>query len=675
MAIKAKRTSTIKAGTNYSYDPKTFIKEHKMPNSYETTKAEDVLNLIKPFDFMGRKFIVLDTEDYPIDIKNGAMPAHIVRRWVGTGKKAVPVDVPFCMSFCDGKNMITLYDSYENGYAEFKKLAPILEDPEIEMIFHNTKFDMHQWANIFKIVGIKMIGKLHDTVVLAKLVNENRFSFQLREIAKNKEGGVVKFEYMVDAYKKEHKVTDYRMIDRVLMTEYANADVWNAYLLFMDEYPKLVEDELEALYNNEMELMIVLWAMERHGMRVDPELKDPLVAELQKLADDAEKAVYDAVGYVFNMNSNPQIHKALVSLGTDEGIFNFTDKGNVKLDKKEFERLESLGIDLVVKIGEYRRAEKLLNTYAIGIYDQMSSEERIHGSINQTEATTGRMSITKPALQTLPKKDKRIRGMFIPSDDFVLWFMDLDQVEYRGLAHYAKCVGLIEAIKNGHDIHAGTAALVFDKLIEDVDPDGTEREQAKTINFSLVYGQGDDATAASLKTTKAQAIRFKHKYFGALPEVEPFLNTVKRVTKTRGYIRNSFNRRRRLKPQEVYKAPNALIQSWAADYIKHKIVLMAKYLIAVEAKSRLVNIVHDEILSELHVNEQHLAGKLRFLMSEWDEFRVPITAGAEYSHSSWGAKEKSDVDFVPLTEAEWEAVRAVNLFDGSVFEINQPGGM
>lgn len=672
MAIKPKKTATIKAGTNYSYNKETFIAEHKMPNSFGTDKAEDVLNLIKPFEFMGRKFIVLDTEDYPLEQKSNKFKKHQVRRWVGTGKKATPVDVPFCMSFCDGVNMITLYDTMENNYAEFKKLAPLLEDPEIEMIFHNTKFDMHQWANILYLVGIKLIGKLHDTVVLAKLVNENRYSFQLRDIAGKLPKGITKFEYMVDAYKKDFKVTDYRMIDRQLMTEYANADVWNAYQVFVDEYPQLIEDELENLYNNEMELMIALWSMERYGMRVDPELEIPLKTELQKLTNDAEQAVYDAVGYVFNMNSNPQIHKALLHLGTDESLFNFTEKGNVKLDKKELERLTNLGVDLIVRISEFRKYEKLLSTYAVGIYEQMSAEEKVHGSINQTEATTGRMSITKPALQTLPKKDKRIRGMFIPSDDFVLWFMDLDQVEYRGLAHYSKCVGLIEAIRNGHDVHAGTAALVFDKAIEDIDPEGAERDKAKTINFSLVYGQGDDATAASLKTSKSDAIRFKHKYFNALPEVEPFLNSVKRVTKARGYIRNSYGRRRRLKPQEVYKAPNALIQGWAADYIKHKLVLMHKYLISIKAKSRLINIVHDEIIAELHVNEQHLAPKLRWLMSEWDEFRVPITAGAEFSANSWGAKEKSDIGFEPLTEEELVALHAVDLFDGSVFEINQP---
>jgi DNA polymerase-1 len=636
-----------------------------MVNSYGTDKAEDVFKLIKPFELFGRKFLILDTEDYPTSIANHDIPYNVVRRWVGKGKQAHPVDLPFCMSFCDGVNMITLYDTLENNYAELRKMSVWLEALDIEKVFHNTKFDMHMLAN----VGIKMAGKLHDTVVMTKLANENRMSFALKDIAEKHPQGQVKFEYMVDAYKKNNKIKDYRHIPRELMTEYANADVWNCYIVFMEAFKVLVTDELTELYDQELELMIALWVMERFGMKARKDYEIPLKAELQKLSDDAERAVYDAVGYPFNMNSNQQIHKALMSMGVDEKVFKFTDKGNIKMDKKEFERLESLGIDLVIKIGEFRKYEKLLGTYANGIYLQMDSVGKVHGSINQTEASTGRMSITKPALQTLPKKDKRIRGIFEPTEGFRLWFMDLDQVEYRLLAHYAQAKDLIEAIKNGHDIHAATAATIFDKPIEDVTED--ERQKAKTVNFSLVYGQGDEASANSLKMTIADARRFKNKYFSMLPEVLPFIQTVHAVVRTKGFVRNWYGRRRRLTSNEAYKAPNALIQGCAADYIKKRVVLMYKFLMAHEYKSRLVNIVHDELLPEIHHTEEFLAPKLRWLMSDFETFRVPITAGAEYSDENWGAKvaPEQDIGFDPLTEAETEAMMNFNVFDGSAFDL------
>lgn len=663
--IKPKRKAVIKKGTNFSYNPATFKQEHKMANSYETDKAEDVFKLISPFEFMGRKFLVLDTEDYPTKIKSGDIPRNVVRRWIGSGKKASPVDLPFCMSFCDGKNMVTLYDTIENGYAELRKMAVWLEDKTIEKIFHNTKFDMHMLANI----GIKMFGRLHDTVILAKLVNENRYSFKLWDIAEKTKSGIVKFEYMVDGYKKLHKIADYRMIPRELMTEYANADVWNAYVLFINEYPMLVNDELEALYENELQLMIALWAKERFGMRIDLEYEQPLKAELQRLTDEAEKSVYDTVGYVFNMNSNQQIHKALIHLGVDQDIFKFTDKGNIKLDKDELKRLiEVHNVDLLIKIQEYRQYEKLLGTYAIGIYDQKDAEGKVHSSINQTEATTGRMSITKPALQTLPKKDKRIRRAFIPSEGFNLWFMDLDQVEYRGFAHYAQAQGLIEAIKNGHDVHQATAAIIFNKPIEEVTED--ERNRAKTINFGLIYGQGDDLTAASLKMTKSAARRFKDHYFAMIPEAQPFIHTVHKVIRVKGFVKNWYGRRRRLKYDEAYKGPNALIQGWAADYIKHKVVLIYKFLMAHNYKSRMINIVHDELIFEVHESEQHLAPKLRWLLSEFEQYRVPITAGAECGNPSWGQKiATEDIGFEPLTAEEMERTLAYDVYDGSVYDL------
>lgn len=663
--IQPKRTTVIQKGTSFSYNAATFKREHTMENSYETNRAEDVYKLIKPFELMGRKFLVMDTEDYPADFKSHDTPKNHVRRWIGSGKKATPVDLPFCMSFCDGINMITLYDSEESNWDELRKMSKWLEDPTIEIIFHNTKFDMHMLANI----GLKFIGKLHDTIVLAKLVNENRSSFMLKTLAEKELGGVVKYEYMVDAYKKLHKIADYRHIPRELMTQYANADVWNAYLLFVKEYPMLVEQELEGLYDEELQLMMVVWTMERIGMKVNPEYEQPLKQDLQKLSDEAEKAIYEAAGKVFNINSTKQIYEVLMSLGVSPTLIKKTDKGNPKLNAAALEDLaEKHGVDIVQKILDYRRVEKLLGTYAVGIYDQRDSNYMVHSNINQTEATTGRMSITKPALQTLPKKDTRIRKAFVPNNGYKLWFMDLDQVEYRLFAHYAKATDLIKQIKEGYDVHAATGGIVFNKPVEEVTDD--ERSDAKTLNFSLVYGQGDSATARSLRVTISEARKFKAHYFAMIPEAEPFIKMVHRVVRSRGFVKNFFGRKRRLKYDEAYKAPNALIQGAAADYIKSRLVLRYKFLLAHAYKTRMINVVHDEVVDEIHETEEFLVPKLRWLLSDFKSFRVPITAGAEVGTPSWGEKvEPEDVGFEELTEEEWAKTLAFDVFDGSAFDI------
>lgn len=670
--IQPKKKPVIQKGNGYSYNPETFAKEHIYKNFIEVQDPQELLSLVKPFEFMERKFITFDTETHPFFSDSHLVPKNVVRRWVGTGKTATPQDYPFCISICDGKNAYTIYDSVENGFRKFKQLAPLFEDPSIEKIAHNTKFDMHMFAN----AGLKIIGKLHDTVVLSKLADENRTSFQLRDLAARKKGGIVKFEFMVDAYKQINKVKDYRHIPRELLTQYANADVWNCFLTFITEYEKIMADDLVALYENEMELMIALYAMERYGMKTDLSYEQPLKESLQTMTDEAEKAIYDEAGYMFNINSGKQLYDVLMKLGVSDTLIGRTEKGNPKLDKDALNTLAEVhNVSIVKKILEFRKCEKLLNTYAIGIYEQIDSVGKAHGSINQTEATTGRMSITKPALQTLPKRDKRIRKMFIPEDSYKMYFMDLDQVEYRLFAHYAKIPSLLEQIANGYDVHAATAATLFGMDLEELvkkvhegDDEATAaRSRAKTLNFALIYGMGNQALANDLKVSLTEATDIKARYFSTMPEARVFINTVYQVIKMRGFVKNFYGRRRRLDSDDCYKAPNALIQGCAADYIKHKVVNIYKFLMHNEMKTRLINIVHDELVIEMHEDETEYASTLRWLLSDFKTFRCPITAGVEYGNPSWGQKvEPEDIGF---KEPEDFAFMNYNVFDGSVFNI------
>lgn len=674
MVIQAKKTPVIKRGNGLSYNPETFSKEHKVANFYCVDTPEEILRRIQPFEMHERKFITFDTETHPFYPNSHVVPADVVRRWVGTGKHAVPQDFPFCISICDGTNAYTIFDSVDNDFKKFRALAPLFEDASIEKIAHNTKFDMHMFAN----AGMRIVGRLHDTVVLAKLANENRKSFKLRDIAAKLPEGIVKFEYMVDTYKQLNKVADYRFIPKELLCEYANADVWNAYQVFVNEYDSLIQDDLEDLYNNECELMVALYAMERYGMKVDKDYELPLKEELQNIADAAEQAIYDEAGRVFNINSGKQLYEVLMSLGTNSNWIGTTDKGNPKLDKDALNTLaDKYDVSIVKKILEYRKYEKLLSTYAVGIYEQHGADARVHGSINQTEATTGRMSITKPALQTLPKKDKRIRSAFIPADDYQLWFMDLDQVEYRLFAHYAKIPGLIESIKNGHDVHAATAALLFNRDLPDLikkvhkgDEEATGlRSRAKTINFALIYGVGQDHLATMLNCTATEAADIKARYFAAMPEARTFINTVYSVIKVRGFVKNFYGRRRRLDVDDCYKAPNALIQGCAADYIKYKAVKIYKFIQAHNLKTRLINIVHDELVMEVHKDDLQYIPTLRWLLSEFETFRCPITAGVEFGNPSWGKKqEPDDVGFIAPDD---DSYLEYDVFNGAVFDIGR----
>lgn len=696
MAIKAKKTPTIKKGNGYVYRPETF-NDFVVPYFHEVSSAQELLDKVKPLEFRGRKFIEFDTETHPWYKNSHLVPKNIVRRWVGTGKKATPQDFPFCISICDGTNSYVLYDTKENNFAEFHKLAPLFEDPTIEKVAHNIKYDMHMIAN----VGMKIIGKLHDTVVMAKLANENRFSFKLVDLAKALKDGIVSFEYMVDTYKQMNKIADYRDIPRPLMTQYTCADVWNGIHVFVKEYAKLEQDDLLGVYDTEMQLTVALYAMERYGMPVDLDYEEPLRARLTKIVEESEQAIYTEAGKMFNINSGKQLYDVFMSLGVDPSWIQISDKGNPVLDKDAMASLaEGHDVSIVIKILEYKKNEKLLNTYCNGIYSQRDLENRVHGSINQTEAVTGRMSITKPALQTLPKKDKSIRTAFTPNIGNKFYFFDLDQVEYRGFAHYAKAGGLLEAIRNGYDVHAATAALVFhvelDELIagiaeqeelktkiktlivEDEINEMNERidflqkyadmrSKGKTVNFALVYGVGIDHLCEILHCTKTEAYNLKASYFAAIPEAKPFLQTVEYVIKTRGFVKNSFGRRRRLDADDCYKAPNALIQGWAADYIKSKIVMMFKYIQFYDLQTKLLNVVHDETIADVPQCEEHLMPVLRWLQSDFDSFRCPITAGAEIAEHDWG--HKISAEDIGFQEPSDKRFLDYNVFDGKVFDI------
>lgn len=245
-------------------------------------------------------------------------------------------------------------------------------------------------------------------------------------------------------------------------------------------------------------------------------------------------------------------------------------------------------------------------------------------------------------------------------------FLDLDQIEYKIFAHYAQATDLIEAIKDGKDMHQATAALIYNVPYNEVTEE--QRGKAKTINFSLLYGAGEAKTALGLNLSISEARLFKDNYFAQIPEFLPFISQVQRINKTRGYIKNLYGRRRRLKYDESYKAPNALIQGCAADYFKSKIVDIFAFLKSNNYKTRMLVPVHDELVFEVHESEMHLISKLRWLFSDYVTYRVPTTAGVEYGNPSWGQKISPDkpASLRPSDE-ELENMNNYNIYGGGYF--------
>ena len=641
--VKPKHMPVVKPKTVESFNAKDFEEF-----GITTNEPDDVLSVFKPLEFMGQKWVFFDTETKPLYASSQDVPEGHVRRWVGSGKKAVPQDVPFVISVGNGDDNYTLRGDDET----LRRLAPILEDPTTNKVAHNIKFDMHMLENI----GIKLAGSLHDTLILAKLINENRKTFVLRALAAE-HAGIIKYEDMVDYYKRSHRVKRYDEIPEILLGSYANADIYNCYRVFINEYPLLAAEGLEDVYETECACIAPLYMMERVGMRLDADYEQPLKQELQNTADQMEQEIYDTVGHKFNLNSGAQLYKALIAIGVDDSWIPKTDKGNPSLDKDAMKKLaEYYHVDLVGKILAYRQANKLLVTYAYGIYEQRDSQNRIHANINQCEATTGRMSITKPAMQTIPRDDKHIKRAIIPDPGCNLVYIDYSQVEYRVYAHYMKSEHLIDLINHGYDVHAATAALLnkehVDTFMERLNSGDKEakaqRQRAKTINFALLYGVGAKHLGELLNVHINEAKQVKAEYFAAIPEANAFINKVQQVVISRGYVRNFYGRRRRLKPDECYKAPNALIQGCAADVMKHALVRLYSYIVENNLQTKMINIVHDEVQLQVPDEEMGYVPYFKACLEDIESFRTEIRADVEVSNTSWADKAEIEVEEVEM---------------------------
>jgi DNA polymerase-1 len=252
---------------------------------------------------------------------------------------------------------------------------------------------MHVTENI----GIKIKGRIHDTLVLLKLFNENLPSYALKDLAVrfiDKEAN--KYEIMKDNWMADHKTGDWTLVPKDLMGDYGCGDVWYTFNLFRKFYKYMEEYEMTQLYDTECALLHTAYGMERVGFKVDRAYLEQAKVEFEKEIAEKQQELYDLNGGIFNANSAQQLYNFFIKLGVDKQDINFTDKGNPCFDKTEKERLAKK-YDVVNKLVDLGKLEKLYSSYIINILNTLPATGRIHCSINTCEATTGRMSITDPA--------------------------------------------------------------------------------------------------------------------------------------------------------------------------------------------------------------------------------------------------------------------------------------
>lgn len=377
----------------------------------------------------------------------------------------------------------------------------------------------------------------------------------------------------------------------------------------------LLDDELEEMgltrlyYNVELPLADVLGALEKIGMPVDAATLERVGEELEGRIATLETRIHEVAGQEFNIGSPKQLGKVLFE---DMGIPPMRKtKTGYSTDAKVLEQLRQQGHTIAELIVEYREYAKLKGTYIDGLRDLITSEGRIHTTLNQTSTTTGRISSDKPNLQNIPIRTEmgaRIRDAFTASPGRKLVVADYSQIELRILAHMSHEPALIESFTTGEDVHTRTASEVFDVRLESVTPE--LRRRAKMVNFGILYGISGFGLATRLGNVHpAEAERYIKRYLERYPKVTEFIQETLKEAEELGYSTTLFGRRRyvpelRNSNKNVRKlgeriAFNARVQGTAADIIKVAMVDLYPRLRPMGADMLMQ--VHDELVFDADV--------------------------------------------------------------------------
>lgn len=407
---------------------------------------------------------------------------------------------------------------------------------------------------------------------------------------------------------------------------------------------------LELFRQLEMPLLPVLAGMEQSGVAIDAAAFRAFLDDVQGRLDQLTAHVYELAGTQFNIRSAQQLGDVLFN-GLGLPAPRKTKGGQASTSQQTLEKLAGQH-PVVDSILQYRKLEKMRSTYLDPLPRLVDPQGRIHTTFNQKATATGRLSSSNPNLQNIPVRGplgKRMRSCFIAGPGRLLVSADYSQVELRVLAHVSQDPALLEAFRNGEDIHARTAALVYDLPPDQVSPD--QRRNAKTINFGLIYGMGAQKLAQELKISTTQAKDFIARYFERLQGLKEFYEGVEASARKHGFV-TTLGGRRRLLPDinsasgqaaalARRQAINTVIQGSAADIIKLAMLAVARDERLRELDARLLLQVHDELLLEVPADAAEEAGALvARLMQDvcpaGKELSVPLLVDWGTGHD-WGA--------------------------------------
>ncbi len=492
------------------------------------------------------------------------------------------------------------------------RFRAILEDPTISKVAQNAKYDVVVMANY----GVEVKGQLFDTMIAHYLLHP-----ELRH----------GMDYLSETYLQYRPVSietligpkgknqrNMRDADVIDVKDYSaeDADItWQLHELFTAE---LKVDQVDGLFNDlEMPLVNVLAAMEREGIRLDiPALKafsEELAEDLQRLQEDIRTS---CGGIVFNLDSPKQLGEVLfdqLKIGGEK--IKKTRTGQYQTSEDVLSGLAHAH-PIIPLILDYRSLRKLKGTYVDTLpaaADPITG--RVHTNYLQAVAATGRLASNDPNLQNIPirtEKGREIRKAFVPrGEGYELLSADYSQIELRVIAHMSGDANMQEAFKQGLDIHAATAAKVFNVAIDAVSRE--QRSRAKAVNFGIAYGQGAFGLSQNLSIPRAEAKQIIDDYFTQFPGVRSYMDEQIAFCREHGYVKTMLGRRRYLpditsgnntvRAAAERVAINAPMQGTAADIIKLAMVRIHERLSKDRLKSKMLLQVHDELVFDVELSE------------------------------------------------------------------------
>ena len=527
--------------------------------------------------------------------------------------------------------------NYENF---FEKIKPIFNCQNSKYIGQNIKYDIL----ILKRYGIEISGNLFDTMIAAHLLNPDRRSYKMDLLSQDYlDYEMVPIEQLIGSKGKNQKLMS--EVELNLIANYACEDSDIAFQLFVIFDKKLIDEKLDNIfYNIEIPTMKSLIQMEYNGIHIDKPFFYNLSKDISLKIDSISKKIFSFTDTMFNINSPKQLSEILF----DHLKLKPIKKRSTSVDVLEELRKQHPIADELLK---YRHYTKLKNTYLDAIPEHVDNKtQKVHTSFNQTIASTGRLSSTKPNLQNIPIRteiSREIRKGFVSSNkNSFIFSADYSQVELRIMAHFSKEKELIYSFNNNIDVHTRTASNIFNVKSDDVTFE--QRRTAKVVNFSIMYGAGPYRLSQELDIKMKDAKQIIESYFNTYPGIKMYIENTLKNARQNGYVETLLGRKRyadglsssnvNIIKAEERACINMPIQGTAAELIKIAMINVSKSIKKNNLQSKMILQIHDELLFDVPNDELDILTKIVvYEMENAMKLDIPLKVDYDYGKSWYEA--------------------------------------